>query len=163
LHDGLGPRLAGLTLRLEVAQDTLEGDPRAASLFGDLSGLPAAVEVAAYRIATEALTNAVRHASASACEVRITRAADSVSVLVQDDGVGITAGNPRGLGVQSMRERAAELGGSFDARTPAGGGGRGSRRSCRCEQHMVEVEPIRVLIADDSADFRTGLRGLLEA
>ncbi len=81
----------------------------------ELPLLPAAVEVAAYRIVQEALTNVSRHARASECTVRLTspeRRALDVEVL--DDGVGIEDSSKGGVGVSSMRERAAELGGSFD-------------------------------------------------
>ena len=74
-------------------------------------GLPAAVEVAVYRIVTEALTNVVRHAEAATCWLRI-EARDVVEIDVVDDGVGLPAGPPSGVGLAAMRERAAELGGS---------------------------------------------------
>jgi signal transduction histidine kinase len=69
------------------------------------------VEVAAYRIAAEAVTNAVRHAAAGRVEVRLERTADTLRVRVRDDGVGVAAQARRGVGLGSMRERAAELGG----------------------------------------------------
>jgi signal transduction histidine kinase len=81
---------------------------------GDLPQLPAAVEVAAYRIATEALTNVGRHAAARSC--RILLAMDpraGLRVVVEDDGVGLTHGRPGGVGLTAMRERATELGGSL--------------------------------------------------
>lgn len=78
-----------------------------------LPELPAAVEVAAYRIAVEALTNALRHAEAQACVIRLT-ASDSLTIEVEDDGVGVAAmARPTGTGMESMRERAAEVGGTF--------------------------------------------------
>ena len=73
--------------------------------------LPAAVEVATYRIVTEAVTNVVRHARAATCWLTIT-AGPSVEIDVVDDGVGIAAAAPRGVGLTAMHERAAELGGS---------------------------------------------------
>jgi signal transduction histidine kinase len=75
------------------------------------AALPAAVEVAAYRIVTEALTNVVRHAHAARCWVRIATD-DPVEIDVIDDGVGIDDGRPEGVGLTAMRERAAELGGA---------------------------------------------------
>lgn len=78
---------------------------------GDLSSLPAAVEVAAYRIAAEAVTNAVRHARASSVRVVLSRTATGLTVLVRDDGIGIDPDARRGVGLGSMRERAVELGG----------------------------------------------------
>jgi signal transduction histidine kinase len=78
---------------------------------GDLSGLPAAVEVAAYRITDELLTNVGRHASAGVCTVRLSRG-ENLEVTVADDGVGIAADTPAGVGLLAIRERAAELGGT---------------------------------------------------
>lgn len=87
----------------------------------DLPGLPAAVEVAAYRIIQEALTNVVHHARARCAVVRI-RLDHHLFIDVADDGVGINGGRAGGLGLYSMRERAAELGGSFSINPlPEGG------------------------------------------
>ena len=83
--------------------------------------LPAAVEVAAYRIATEALTNVVRHSGASTVVLRL-RCADDLDVEVVDDGPPDGPWRP-GVGLSAMRERAAELGGRFDA-GPSPDGGR---------------------------------------
>jgi signal transduction histidine kinase len=74
--------------------------------------LPAAVEIAVYRIATEALTNVVRHASASSCYLRLD-IADNVELDVRDDGIGIPSVHPAGVGLAAMRERAALLGGTL--------------------------------------------------
>jgi signal transduction histidine kinase len=79
---------------------------------GDLTGLPAALEVAALRIAQEALHNAVRHAGADTVAVRVRAGADAVEVDVTDDGRGLPGRPVPGVGLSSMRERAAELGGS---------------------------------------------------
>ena len=73
--------------------------------------LPAAVEVAAYRIALEALTNVSRHAHAHECVVRLTLNGD-LQLEVSDDGVGLPEAFQTGVGLTSMRERAAELGGT---------------------------------------------------
>jgi signal transduction histidine kinase len=75
------------------------------------TALPAAVEVAAYRIVTEAVTNVVRHAGAETCWLTIA-AADAVEIHVVDDGIGFPADPPAGVGLVAMRERAAELGGT---------------------------------------------------
>jgi len=84
--------------------------PRVAVEPAELPDLPAAVEVAAYRIAVEAMTNAVRHAGANACRVALW-ADDMLTIEVTDDGRGLP-GEPRpGTGLASMRERAAEVGG----------------------------------------------------
>ncbi|WP_205703981.1 sensor histidine kinase [Candidatus Chloroploca sp. Khr17] len=90
-----------------------------------LPALPAAVEVAAYRIALEALTNAVRHARARRCELRLELAVDGIPglrITVADDGRGIDPDAIAGVGLRSMRERAEELGGSLMV-TPAAEGG----------------------------------------
>jgi two-component system, NarL family, sensor kinase len=91
----------------------------------DLPPLPAAVEVAAYRIITEALTNAARHSDATTIEVQLALAAnDGLSIEVRDDGAGPRSGWHPGFGLISMRERAAELGGSCQAGPDPTGGGR---------------------------------------
>ena len=78
---------------------------------GELEPLPAAVEVAAYRIAQEAMTNAVRHSAATRIDVRLNATAEGIDVTVSDDGIGIGDELVPGVGLLSMRERAAELGG----------------------------------------------------
>jgi two-component system, NarL family, sensor kinase len=79
---------------------------------GDLSILPAAVEVAAYRIAQEAISNATKHARAQRVIVRLSCTDDGLSVEVDDDGIGVSADTNRsGVGLASMTERATELGG----------------------------------------------------
>jgi signal transduction histidine kinase len=77
-----------------------------------LGGLPAAVEVAAYRIVCEALTNVVRHSEATTCSVRI-NLNGVLEVDVADNGRGLSPGQSAGVGVLGMRERAAELGGEL--------------------------------------------------
>ena len=86
---------------LRVQVETSENSPN----------LPAAVEVAVYRITQEALTNVARHAQAKTCVVQLDVIRD-VMLEIVDDGVGIPAGRSAGVGLSSMRERAAELGGS---------------------------------------------------
>jgi two-component system NarL family sensor kinase len=83
--------------------------------------LPAAVEVAAYRIATEALTNVARHAGASGAVLEV-RCDTSLDVEVTDDGPSNVGWSP-GVGLGAMRERAAEVGGLFEA-GPSRRGGR---------------------------------------
>lgn len=84
--------------------------------------LPAAVEVAALRIALEGLTNAARHSQASCARVFVGIEDVSLVVSVTDDGVGIAAEARPGVGLASMRERADEVGGSLAVSTPDGGG-----------------------------------------
>jgi len=82
--------------------------------------LPAAIEVATYRIATEALTNVVRHSKAAGAVVQL-RCAERLELSITDDGPPNGAWAP-GVGLNAMRERVAELGGSFRASsTPTGG------------------------------------------
>jgi two-component system NarL family sensor kinase len=83
--------------------------------------LPVAVEVAAYRIVTEALTNVVRHAHAARCWLTI-ETGPTVEIDVVDDGVGLDGHRTDGVGLTAMRERANELGGSVRllANTPRG-------------------------------------------
>lgn len=176
LHDGLGPTLAAMALRLDAARNLVRGSPAHAEtqleslanqlhdsidevrrlvlglrppaldelgLVGalreharrlDHAGLrieldvpdrlprlSAAVEVAAYRIALEALTNVVRHADARRCRVSLELETD-LELLVADDGIGVGHGAVAGVGLRSMRERAEELGGRFEV-LPAPGGG----------------------------------------
>lgn len=85
--------------------------------------LPAAVEVAAYRIVQEALMNVVRHAGAGACAVRLAcPEGRMLDIEVTDDGVGLPESPEFGVGLRSMQERATELGGScrIENATPAG-------------------------------------------
>jgi two-component system NarL family sensor kinase len=79
----------------------------------NLPPLGAAVEVAAYRIVVEAMTNVLRHSGASNCRVRLS-AGDALEVAVEDDGRGIDVEGPIGVGLESMRNRAEELGGRVE-------------------------------------------------
>ncbi|WP_326550363.1 GAF domain-containing sensor histidine kinase [Micromonospora sp. NBC_01813] len=88
----------------------------------DLRELPAAVEVAAYRIVAEALSNVARHARADRCDVRVRRDGSSLLVEVVDDGVGAAGPRPGGVGLDSIRQRATELGGSAEIGDGSTGG-----------------------------------------
>ena len=84
--------------------------------------LPAAVEVAAFRIAQEALTNVARHAEAHAAPRSTIAIGETLRLEVSDDGRGAAPDALAGVGSTSMRERATELGGRFEiSRPPAGG------------------------------------------
>ena len=89
-----------------------------------LPPLPAAVEIAAYRIVLEALHNVISHAEATSCRVMLQAERDPEALRVQviDDGRGMPTNAPVGVGLQSMRERAAELGGTCVVRSADGGG-----------------------------------------
>ncbi|BDZ45864.1 sensor histidine kinase [Naasia aerilata] len=176
LHDGLGPLVASIRLRLETAGNLLESDPgRASELLSgaasdaeeavgdvrrivddlrppalddlgvagairaqaerfhagsgrvstsvELSGaLPAAVEIAAYRIVSEALANAARHSGASRVEVEVEGTAAGVRLRISDDGSGMPETLRPGTGLHSQRERAEELGGTWSIGPGAAGG-----------------------------------------
>jgi signal transduction histidine kinase len=103
------------------------GAPLAVTLTAppDLPPLSAAVEVAAYRIVMEALTNVARHSPSEAAGVRIEAPPGWLSLVVTDGCPPAGGGDPAwqgGIGLTSMRERAAQVGGSFSAGpTPTGG------------------------------------------
>ena len=89
---------------------------------GELADLPAAVEVAVFRIAIEAINNVVRHSGARSCQVRLGIEDPGRLVMeISDDGASI-APWPAGVGLLAMRERAAEVGGSLIAGPAADGG-----------------------------------------
>lgn len=168
LHDGIGPQLATLSLKLDATRNYLTQNPEAADrLIQELKGqvqdaiydirrlvydlrppaldqhglipalqahaaqvstgemqtrieipeplprLPAAVEVAAYRIALEAITNAARHASANQCIVKLS-VSNRLCLDIEDDGQGFACPVRAGVGLTSMRERSEELGGTFN-------------------------------------------------
>jgi signal transduction histidine kinase len=195
LHDGLGPQLAALGLKLDTAHALAETRPEASKavlggvkddirrtiddirrlVYGlrppaldelglvaavrecgtrfdhdgsatpritvsapePLPALPAAVEVAAYWIANEALTNVVRHAHARHCRIDLwlehDRPVPVLHVLVSDDGTGPPADWRPGVGTESMRERAAELGGAVHVGPAPDGRGTVVHASIPCE------------------------------
>ncbi|MFC6156342.1 sensor histidine kinase [Kribbella jiaozuonensis] len=85
-------------------------------------GLPAVVEVTAYRIVTEALTNVARHSRAGEAEVRISGDGRALRLSIVDDGPAVNGQWVPGVGLTSMRERVAELGGTLVAEGTATGG-----------------------------------------
>jgi signal transduction histidine kinase len=91
---------------------------------GDVHPLPFGVDVAAYRIVQEALTNVARHAGQASATVRLDYGDDELTVEVEDDGNGASATSTHGSGkgVVGMRERAAALGGELDAGPKPEGG-----------------------------------------
>jgi len=109
-------------IRERAAQFTQSGDGLRVTVDADeLPPLPAAVEVAAYRIAQEALMNAARHAQAHTCHIRLT-SAEALHIEITDDGVGLDEARTAGVGLRSMQERAAELGGECVVERGANGG-----------------------------------------
>jgi signal transduction histidine kinase len=91
--------------------------------------LPREVELAAYRIVQEAITNVGKHANASRCDVHLTQLDDRLLIEVEDDGIGFLDDTDRpiiarGLGLISVRERASRLGGTFNILSEPGHGTR---------------------------------------
>jgi signal transduction histidine kinase len=114
--EGLRPApLDELGLAEALEQLTMRGsyDLRVDIDVRPLPPLPAAVEVAVFRIVEEALLNAGRHARAEQVAVAVDAQGGFVHVEVRDDGVGTVSARPGGVGLSSMRERAEELGGQF--------------------------------------------------
>jgi signal transduction histidine kinase len=103
------PDAEGLVVRVEASPDPM--------------ALPAAIEVSALRIVQEAVNNARRHAGATRCDVRLAADAEALVLEIVDDGQGMPAATSvGGLGLESMRERARELGGSLRVESSSGGG-----------------------------------------
>jgi signal transduction histidine kinase len=96
--------------------------PRCTAVVGPLGRTGAAVEVAAYAIAGEAFGNALRHSVATRIEIEATRGDGELLVCVRDDGIGLPARPRPGVGLVSMRERAAEIGGRLEVLATRGGG-----------------------------------------
>ncbi len=132
VYDLRPPALDQLGLALAIRDYTQQCSESGLHVVVDapeqLPPLPAAVEVAVYRIAQEALTNVVRHARAHSCTVRLehveTPGRSEVQLEITDDGLGLPAERPVGVGTSSMRERAEELGGSCMIESVPGGGTR---------------------------------------
>jgi two-component system NarL family sensor kinase len=118
LDRGLEAALHGECARFDSTALTVRLD-----VSGSLEGLPAAVEVVAYRILSEALANVARHSQARTCWVTVVRD-DMLVVVVQDDGIGLAHQVRRGVGLSSMQERAAEIGGTCQVTSADGSGAR---------------------------------------
>ncbi len=109
---GLGPALRTLARRAAIA---VELDVAA------MARLPEPIEVAAYYVVSEALTNATRHAHASVVEVGAGASGGTLRVCVRDDGVG-GADPLQGSGLAGLQDRIEALGGAFSVHSPAGRG-----------------------------------------
>jgi signal transduction histidine kinase len=112
--------LACTASRFEAARAA--GTPVQLTLSGTPVPLPVGVDLSAYRIVQEALTNARQHASGAAVEVEVAYTGDLLRLRIRDDGPGSTDANPSGHGLHGMRERAAMAGGTLTA-GPAESGG----------------------------------------
>jgi signal transduction histidine kinase len=116
----LGELVAGVAGAGQAVELVVEGDP---------AELPPAVDLAAYRVVQESLTNVVRHAGPAAATVRVAYGPSEVLVEVTDDGDGHDLSPPgQGSGITGMRERVAAAGGELDAGPRAGGGFRVTAR-----------------------------------
>jgi signal transduction histidine kinase len=124
VHDLRPPALdlgLGAALRTQVDRLRAGSELSITADVPELPDLPAAVEVAVYRIGVEAVTNAVRHSGGRRCRVRLAVVGDELVLHVHDDGTS-PGPWPPGVGLAAMRERTAELGGTLDAGPdPAGG------------------------------------------
>jgi signal transduction histidine kinase len=109
---GLGPALRTLARRAAIPVELGAGP---------IGRLPEPVEVAAYYVVSEALTNATKHARASVAEVDAEVSGDTLRVCVRDDGTG-GADPSRGSGLTGLKDRIEALGGTFWVHSPAGGG-----------------------------------------
>jgi two-component system, NarL family, sensor kinase len=111
--DGLG-LVGALRAYAAVASRRVDGGPLTVHVSApdSMPELPAAIEVAAYRIATEALTNVVKHSSAVTAEVRLALEEPGLVLEVSDDGLGAGPAAEQGTGLASIRERVAEVGGT---------------------------------------------------
>ncbi|NMO53964.1 GAF domain-containing protein [Actinoplanes sp. TBRC 11911] len=121
--DGLRPTVldtAGLTQAVQRHAGTLDAALPVDVRAGTLPVLAPDVEVTAYRIITEALTNAARHAHARQARVTID-ADEALHIAVSDDGCGIDADRTEGVGLSSMRRRAEALGGGLAVHSGDGG------------------------------------------
>ena len=114
------PGLGELPRLLDRVRET--GVEVALETAGEPVGLPPGLDLAAYRIVQEAVTNALRHSGATRLVVRLAWSAAELEVLVEDDGRGLAGAGTAGHGLRGIRERAALYGGSLDV-GPAGGAG----------------------------------------
>ena len=105
-----------------VAQTRAAGLPVEVTVEGPVRPLPGALDLSAFRIVQEALTNTLRHARASRAEVVVRYAPDSVELEVSDDGTAATEPAGEGRGLVGMRERVALFGGRLEAGSGPRGG-----------------------------------------
>ena len=114
------PGLAALEELIEQVRAT--GLEVGLELDGELGELPSGVDLSAYRIVQEALTNTLKHAHAGRARVRIARRGQELAIEVSDNGSGPGEPAGNGHGLIGMRERVALLGGELEAGAQAGGG-----------------------------------------
>lgn len=110
--------LSAALRQLVAGLETIRGEAQ----VDELDGLPAATEVALYAIAAESVANAVKHSAASRLRIDAQRDDGVVRLSVSDNGRGLPAHPKAGVGLTSMRERAAEVAGVLEHKSAAGGG-----------------------------------------
>jgi signal transduction histidine kinase len=125
--DGLAPPELGEAGLAESLRRyaVLAGRAHGVAVRFEAAGLPVLderQEAALYRVAQEALHNALRHAGAGRIAIELSRSPRRVILAVTDDGAGFAAGGPEGLGLASMRGRAAAVGGTLTIRSAPGAG-----------------------------------------
>lgn len=122
-REPLAPSPGLAQLDAVIAETSAAGFDVQLDVRGERRGLPSGVDLAAYRIIQESLTNVVRHARASSARIAIAYRAGDIEIEVVDDGIParIDAGGS-GSGLVGMRERAIALGGNFEAGPQPGGG-----------------------------------------
>ena len=98
-----------------VEQTREAGLPTQLNVEGDASPLPAGIDLTAYRLVQEGLTNALKHANATQAEVLVRYEADAVELVVRDNGTGGGNGGGSGHGLVGMRERVSVCGGKLEA------------------------------------------------
>jgi signal transduction histidine kinase len=106
-----------------AATTTAAGVPTRVQIRGHVRSLPPAVDLAAFRIVQESLTNVLRHAHAGSALVTIGYERDSITVQIADDGSCAATSSAPGYGIAGMRERAAAVGGELETGTQPGGSG----------------------------------------
>ena len=133
--------------------------PSTLHVEGEPVPLPRAIDLSAYRIVQEGLTNALKHARASHADVTVRYRPDELQIEVRDDGHGPTrAPTALGHGLVGIRERVKLYGGEMTRRR---GERRRLRRSARASRCRRAAMSIRVLVADDQSMVRAGFRMLL--
>ena len=121
--------------------------------------LPPALDLSAFRIVQEALTNALKHAGPARAEVTVRYKDGLVSLEIRDSGRGPDGGRGTGHGLVGMRERVAMFGGKLEA---ARGDGGGFAVRAQLPVPHPGIGMIRVLLADDQALVRGGFRLILD-
>ena len=114
------PTLERVDALVEQVRDA--GLPVRLSIEGQVAPLPPGVDLCAFRIVQEALTNTIKHAGPAQAEVRVRYGGEKVEIEVSDNGQGMNGAGDGGHGLLGMKERALLCGGTFETGTAPGGG-----------------------------------------